>query len=59
MNLTHVLSELRAELKRIEAVILVLERLAAAGGKRSGGRRKRTASEQSGRAASTVLKPKR
>ena len=36
MDLTHMLSELRAEHQQIEEAILVLQRLAASGGKRRG-----------------------
>lgn len=36
MDLTHMLSELRAEHQQIEEAILVLQRLAASGGERRG-----------------------
>jgi hypothetical protein len=49
MNLTHVLSELRAERQQIEKVILVLERLA----------KWMASSEQTSKATSAGLRQKR
>jgi hypothetical protein len=59
MNLTQIIGGLRAELKQIEEVILVLERLTDARGKRRGRPPKDAASAKLSKQSKQRLLPKR